>query len=191
VVGNIGSERRTKYGIVGAQVNFTGRMESYSVGGQVLISPSTYDRLSHLVEVRDILQVGMKGVPDPVKLYDIRGIHGAWQITLPEVKTELAALNQPLPVRLYRIKNKIVTGTLDVAWISHLSDTGALVEFQGEVQEWDDVRLHLVDPNGQELPGKIFGKVLSLTGLDDHRNQARVRFTSVSPEIYTFLRTVT
>ena len=37
VVGNIGSERRTKYGIVGAQVNFTGRMESYSVGGQVLI----------------------------------------------------------------------------------------------------------------------------------------------------------
>ncbi len=113
VVGNIGSERRTKYGIVGAQVNFTGRMESYSVGGQVLISPSTYDRLSHLVEVRDILQVGMKGVPDPVKLYDIRGIHGPWQITLPEVETELKSLTQPLSVRLYRIKNKIVTGTLD------------------------------------------------------------------------------
>ena len=189
VVGNIGSERRTKYGIVGAQVNFTGRMESYSVGGQVLISPSTYDRLSHLVEVRDILQVGMKGVPDPVKLYDIRGIHGPWQITLPEVKTELAALNQPLSVRLYRIKNKIVTGTLDVAWISHLSRTEALVEFQGELQEWDDVRLHLLDQTGQEIPGKIFAKVVSLTRLHpDHPNQARVRFTSVSPETYTFFR---
>ena len=191
VVGNIGSERRTKYGIVGAQVNFTGRMESYSVGGQVLISPSTFDRLSHLVEVRDILQVGMKGVPDQVKLYDIRGIHGAWQITLPEVKTELAALNQPLSVRLYRIKNKIVTGTLDLAWLSHLSRTEALVEFRGELQEWDDVRLHLLDKTGEEIPGKIFAKVLALTRLDDHRNQAMVRFTSVSPETYTFLRTVT
>ena len=76
------------------------------------------------------------------------------------------------------------------AWISHLSRTEALVEFQGELQEWDDVRLHLLDETGQEIPGKIFGKVLSLTRLDDHRNQARVRFTSVSPEIYTFLRTV-
>lgn len=188
VVGNIGSERRTKYGIVGAQVNFTGRMESYSVGGQVLISPSTYDRLSHLVEVRDILQVGLKGVPDPVQLYDIRGMHGPWQITLPEVKTELAALNLPLSVRLYRIKNKIVTGTLDVAWISHLSHTEALVEFRGELQEWDDVRVHLLDATGQEIPGKIFAKVVSLTRLDDHRNQARVRFTSVSPETYTFFR---
>jgi len=28
VVGNIGSEKRTKYGAVGAEVNFTGRVES-------------------------------------------------------------------------------------------------------------------------------------------------------------------
>ena len=33
VVGNIGSERRTKYGLVGAQVNLTGRLESFTVGG--------------------------------------------------------------------------------------------------------------------------------------------------------------
>jgi class 3 adenylate cyclase len=38
VVGNIGSERRTKYGVVGPPVNLTGRIESYTVGGQVLVS---------------------------------------------------------------------------------------------------------------------------------------------------------
>ena len=46
VVGNIGSDKRIKYGAVGPDVNFTGRMESFSVGGQVLISQSTFERLS-------------------------------------------------------------------------------------------------------------------------------------------------
>ena len=38
VVGNIGSLKRTKYGIVGSQVNLTYRIESYTTGGQILIS---------------------------------------------------------------------------------------------------------------------------------------------------------
>ncbi|MHC5824709.1 MAG: adenylate/guanylate cyclase domain-containing protein, partial [Nostoc sp.] len=38
IVGNIGSEKRTKYGIVGSQVNLTYRIESYTSGGQILIS---------------------------------------------------------------------------------------------------------------------------------------------------------
>src|SRR6185369_15972615 len=41
VVGNIGSDRRAKYGVVGPPVNIAGRIESYSVGGQVLISGET------------------------------------------------------------------------------------------------------------------------------------------------------
>ena len=42
VVGNIGSETRTKYGIVGSHVNLTYRIESYTVGGQIFISESTF-----------------------------------------------------------------------------------------------------------------------------------------------------
>ena len=38
IVGNIGSSKRSKYGVVGSGVNMTSRIESYSVGGQILIS---------------------------------------------------------------------------------------------------------------------------------------------------------
>ena len=41
IVGNIGSEKRTKYGVVGSHVNLCGRIESYTTGGQILISPQT------------------------------------------------------------------------------------------------------------------------------------------------------
>jgi adenylate cyclase len=41
VVGNIGSEKRTKYGVVGNQVNLTYRIESYSTSDEILISETT------------------------------------------------------------------------------------------------------------------------------------------------------
>src|SRR2546428_13744395 len=41
VVGHIGSQQRTKYGVVGSAMNLTGRIESYTTGGQILIPPAT------------------------------------------------------------------------------------------------------------------------------------------------------
>jgi len=37
IVGNIGSSKRVKYSVVGSGVNLTSRIESYTVGGQILI----------------------------------------------------------------------------------------------------------------------------------------------------------
>ena len=41
IVGNIGSLRRTKYAPVGSNVNLAGRVESFTTGGQVLITEET------------------------------------------------------------------------------------------------------------------------------------------------------
>ena len=58
VVGNIGSERRTKYSVVGSDVNFASRMEAFALAGQVLISAATYSRVRDLVEVDNVLDGG-------------------------------------------------------------------------------------------------------------------------------------
>ena len=46
IVGNIGSLRRTKYAAVGSNVNLAGRIESFTTGGQLLISESTRERIT-------------------------------------------------------------------------------------------------------------------------------------------------
>ena len=46
VVGNIGSPARMKYGVVGSHVNLTSRIQSYTTGGQILISETTRRELA-------------------------------------------------------------------------------------------------------------------------------------------------
>jgi sigma-B regulation protein RsbU (phosphoserine phosphatase) len=188
VVGNIGSEKRTKYSVVGAHVNFTSRIESYALGGQVLISQSTYQEVKDFVEVRDTLKAEMKGVPEPVTLYEVGGMRGPYNITLPEKMDILMPLPERLPIHLYRIQEKIVAGAIMEAWITSWCETGASVGYEGKLAVWEDVKIHLLDERGQEEPGKIFGKVTAVQATSDGGQEAAVRFTSVPPEIAQRIR---
>jgi len=73
VVGNIGSEVRAKYGIVGPAVNITNRIQAESKGGQILVSESVYSYLEQDLRVKSSFEVVLKGVKDRVTLFEIDG----------------------------------------------------------------------------------------------------------------------
>ncbi len=73
------------------------------------------------------------------------------------------------------------------AWITQLSEVAATVVYEGELGEWEDVRLHFLDENQAEIPGKVYGKVISVKPLGDQRHEAGIRFTSVSREIHQLI----
>ena len=54
VVGNIGSETRTKYSIIGSAVNITHRIQSVSKPGEILISESVYNYVKAKVSVKHL-----------------------------------------------------------------------------------------------------------------------------------------
>jgi len=183
VVGNIGSEKRTKYSVVGSHVNFTSRIESYALGGEVLISQESYQRVQDLVEIRDKVQVQMKGILGTSTIYDVRSIHGPYDIALKEKSQTLIPLLEKIPVHVYRMNEKIVTGATGKAWITQLSEISAILDYEGELEAWEDVRLNLLEEQATELPGKIYGKVTALKPIGENLHEAAIRFTSVSPEL--------
>ncbi|MFV0278394.1 MAG: adenylate/guanylate cyclase domain-containing protein [Parahaliea sp.] len=69
IAGNIGSERRSKYGFVGHPMNVTSRIEDHCAGGEILISQSTLDKLggNYHVDKRRALKV--KGINQEVVVY--------------------------------------------------------------------------------------------------------------------------
>ncbi|MFZ0052680.1 MAG: PilZ domain-containing protein, partial [Desulfobaccales bacterium] len=69
-----------------------------------------------------------------------------------------------------------------------LSETGAQVISAGDLVEWEDVRLHLFEPDGTPIPGKIYGKVTQVQPGANGSLTATIRFTSVSPETYRIIR---
>jgi class 3 adenylate cyclase/HAMP domain-containing protein len=187
VVGNIGSERRAKYSVVGAHVNYTSRIEAFAVGGQVLISAATFQKVRDHVDLREVLNAEMKGIPGQVQLYDIRGIAGPYNLQLKERCESLTPLTRPLQVQLQRIQEKIVIGTA-TGVITHLCETRAAVRVAGELGEWEDVRVILLDEQMSPIPGKIYGKVTAVKPADDNLREAAVRFTSVAPEMHRLIR---
>lgn len=71
IAGNIGSEKRSKYGVVGHQVNLTARIESQTAGGEVLISETTRDKLNQAFTLGEQKQVRVKGIKEPVSIYQV------------------------------------------------------------------------------------------------------------------------
>lgn len=190
VVGNIGSELRTKYSVVGSPVNFTSRIEAMAGAGQVLISEDTYNHVRSLVETGEVLTARMKGIPGTVTLYEVLGLGPPYNLKLKRRQEALVPLPQRLAVHLDRIRDKVVVATLTTAWLTHLSETGAVALFQGELAEWEDIRLHLLEAGGRVLPGRIYGKITALAPGADDLQQATVRFTSVGPEIHGKIRQI-
>ena len=69
VVGNIGSETRAKYGIVGSAVNLTQRIQEVARGGEVVISDSIYHYTRRYLDIRKSLEVQLKGLQEKMKLH--------------------------------------------------------------------------------------------------------------------------
>jgi class 3 adenylate cyclase len=70
IVGNVGSERRADYTVIGNEVNVAQRFEANAGPGQILITGSTYDRVKGAVDVRELGLLRVIGKANGVMAYD-------------------------------------------------------------------------------------------------------------------------
>lgn len=76
MVGNIGSKVRTKYDVIGRNVNLASRIEGYTSGGQILVSNETFEAAGDLVHEREegAMWVRPKGIRQEILLHDVIGV---------------------------------------------------------------------------------------------------------------------
>lgn len=71
IVGNIGSNTRSKYGIVGSAVNIASRIQAEADKDEIAISHGVYDHVADQVQVKKSFHATLKGVDQPMQLHVI------------------------------------------------------------------------------------------------------------------------
>ena len=186
IVGNIGSLRRTKYAAVGSNVNLAGRIESFTTGGQLLISESTREEIKAPLRIDGQYQVEPKGAARSLQLHEIGGIGAPFDLSLPARSKELSPLPQPVPVHFTVLEEKFAGRTLHPGRLRSVSDSEAGIESELALVPLSNLKISLDPVAGTNPGGEIYAKVIA--SIHGEPPQVRIRFTSVTPELKAWLR---
>ncbi len=188
IVGNIGSSKRIKYSVVGRGVNMASRIESYTVGGQILISESVRKEAGETLRIDGQREVLPKGAEAPLRIYEIGGIASRYNIAL-EGKgkdSDLVTLRQKLPLRYTILEGKHV-GKKDLeGLVVRLSKKSAESAFDEPVELLTNLTMNLGDVYEELAVKDFYGKVMERLGENGH--SYLVRFTSVPPEVVSYFQ---
>lgn len=186
VVGNIGSERRAKYGVVGSGVNLTSRIESYTTGGQIFISASTKNEVADKLLIIGQIEILPKGVDNPIIIYDVSGISGKYDLFLPEKQEiPMVALKSFLRVKFLIIMGKDATGEMTGGVISGLSKRKMEIVSPVKPETFSNLKFQFFTQSDMKIPSELYGKVMNHT-----HDGFIVHFTYIPAEMDAFINGV-
>jgi len=186
IVGNIGSTKRSKYAVVGSGVNMTSRIESYTVGGQILISESVRQEAGEVLRIEAQRDVLPKGSETPLRIYEVGGIAGHYNLALEGKDTALVTLARQIPLRYTVLEGKDVGKKGLKASLVQLSKGCAEITLSGPIEVLTNLKMNLGDVDEKLAAKDFYGKVTGRSGEKGFTHM--VRFTSVPPEVDAYFQ---
>jgi adenylate cyclase len=172
---------------VGTHVNLTSRIESYTVGGQILISESTRQEVGPILRIAQQIEIEAKGIDGPITVYDVRGIGGEHNCFLPEGEDRFIPLPAGIPVKYAVLEGKYLGGATFMGRLVKLSFKGGEIHSDTLVPSWSNISMQLTNLDGEPIPGHLYGKVIRQF-LGAGPTGFSVHFTSIAPEVTTFFQ---
>ncbi len=181
IVGNIGSEIRAKYGIVGNAVNIAARIESITTGGQIYISDKTFSRIENTIHVEGPETNMMKGLTQPLVCYSVMGIGAPFDIELHQQKRQEAPVEINLALTCWLVSGKkIVEPGMD-GQTSCVTEEGLAITLQHPLPAQSDVKLQLNFCTEAHCFDAVYAKVVSIE-TQGRFTVHHLRITSIDPK---------
>ena len=186
IVGNIGSSKRSKYAVVGSGVNMTSRIESYTVGGQILISESVRQEAGEVLRIDSQRDVLPKGAETPLRIYEVGGIAGHYNLALEGEVPSMVTLSRQIPLRYTVLEGKDVGKKGLEGSVVRLSKTWAEITVEEPVEIMTNLKMNLGDVDENLSVRDFYGKVIKRS--EEKGKTHMVHFTSVPPEVDAYFQ---
>jgi len=184
IVGNIGSSKRTKYGVVGSGVNLASRIESYTVGGQVFITESLRKEVGEVLRIDGQLEVLPKGAEAPLRIYEVGGIAGHYNLALEGKEPAMVSLAQQIRFRYTVLGGKHVGKEWLEGFVVRLSKKSAEIALEEPIELHANLKINLEEVDDGLAAKDFYGKVVGRSV--GKRLTQVVRFTAVPPEVASY-----
>ena len=189
VVGNIGSTKRSKYGVVGRTINLTARIESFTVGGQVLVSPTLINAVGHGLILGDEIQVHGKGMQEALRCWELLGHEDHPELLLKEEEPIFTTLDHPLTCFYLVLTGKHLEGPRQSATLVSISPRRAVIEVDGDLEARANLLLCLEGESGEHKSPELYAKVIK--HLTESGKRYLIHFTWIPPDMKVRLQRLT
>ena len=189
VVGNIGSTKRSKYAVVGRTVNLTARIESFTVGGQVLVSPTLINAAGRGLILGDAVKVHAKGMREALGCRELLGHEDHPELLLEGGETSFTTLGDPISFHYIVLTDKHLGEQMHPARLVGLSRRRAVVETSGNLPQHANIMLQLEAESEAGKSEELYAKVVQ--PLDEAIKRYLIHFTSVPPAVQERLQRLT
>ena len=117
-----------------------------------------------------------KGVTQPITVFEVEGLGGNYQLTLPSLRHRRTDVDPPCPLIFQVVTEKGVSSEKHDGLLIGLSEAEAEIRSQASVPLFTDLRLRLKPAGIDNDLGQIYGKVIRATTED---GLFALRFTTV------------
>ena len=164
----------------------TSRIESYTVGGQVLASESVRQEVGEILRIDSEQVVFPKGAGSPIKVCEVGGIAGQYNLALEKRDSSLVTLTRQIPIK-YQIHQEIISGGKNLEGsLIRLSKKCAEVISDGPVEAHSNLKMNIRDVDESLALKYFYGKVVECP--DGNEKTIMVCFTSVPPEVDAYFQ---
>lgn len=141
IIGNIGSEQRTKYGAVGSNINLAGRIESYTTGGQILASENTVNRMKAVPELGSSLSILPKGAKKELAIHGIVGVGEPYNLSIKGLfeAEPVSDIPEPVPCGFERLKGKFMEPDLCTGTVLAVSKDLILITTEEDLKVYENI----------------------------------------------------
>ncbi len=182
LAGELGCDHYNEYTVIGDEVNLVSRIESHSLRGQVLISDSTYQYVSEIVEVSEPNKVEVKGAVEAVNLYEVFSISQPAYLEVPRREVRKSPrVATSMALTFQTLSGKIVQPEKYEADVLDISYNGMMVESEIRLPAMSEIKMSLALELFNTKTTDVYARIIH-SSPSEQGFRSSMEFTSINRE---------